>query len=141
MNKLDQYLHNEAQSQFSDEKRQEIEETKVGHSHLSENLQYEFEKAKEYAKTRGISVKVCLWCGGPAFIKDTRSKSVPLCDKCEKARPDVERRLGMTKSTKILPGDAVKIANSRTTRTRPFWSPNNPNNKPGGRPPRPTEIF
>lgn len=141
MNKLDAYLHNESQAQFSDEKRTEIESNKVGSSHLSPQLQYEFEKAKEYAKTRGISVKSCLWCQGPAYCKDIHSTRAPLCDKCEGARPEIERRLGKTKSIRILPGDAIKIANSHTTRTGPFWSPNSPDKKPGGRTPRPLETL
>lgn len=143
MNKLDAYLINEAEKQFSTEKRMEIEfgEDKVGKSKLSENLSYELQKAKEYARTHGINVKSCSWCQSPAFVSNVRANSAPLCDKCEGARPEIEYRLKVTKQVHLTPQDAVKVANSRTVSRGPYWSPNNPNAKPGGKTPRPRENF
>lgn len=125
MNKLDEYISNESQKQFSDEKRDVVEKEKLGKSKMSDELQYEYEKAKEYAKTKGLSVRPCIWCQSPAFLRDV--KEVPLCNKCSNGRDAIERRLKQIKGAKFTLGDAVKVANSSTKRTGPFFDPKNPN--------------
>ncbi|HSV95133.1 MAG TPA: hypothetical protein VLH94_04160 [Spirochaetia bacterium] len=122
--KLDSYLSGESQRQFSNEKREQIEEEKLGKAKMGEELQYEYEQAKEHAKIKGLSVRPCAWCGKPAFLHDV--KQVPVCDKCSPGRDAIERRLKQIKGAHLTPGDAVKIANSRTTRTGPFFNPKSP---------------
>lgn len=124
--KLDTYIRNEAQGQFSDDKRTQIYREKLGYNKMSKTLQFEYDKAIEDTKGKLLSILKCLWCGGPVITRDVRSGKVPLCLNCEPGRPAIERRINRAGGgISILPGDAVKIANSRTTRVGPFGSPGN----------------
>lgn len=108
-NKLDDYLHQESQSQFSDEKREQVETEKLGKGHLGRNIM------QELAKIKGRNVGVCEWCEEELIIPNVRVKVI-LCPRCESGRSVIEGFLRNRKQEHLTQQDKIKISQTKTVR-------------------------
>lgn len=122
--KIDDYIRNESQAQFSAAKRAAIEANPVGKSKLGQNLTEELREnlMHKMARLKNGSVSSCELCGASLVIDDIRKKVI-LCPRCEESRSVVERMLGNRHSQHLNDTDRKSILSSRTLRVGPFYNP------------------
>ena len=129
-NKLDSYIRNESQAQFSDEKREEVEETKLGKSKFSVGLVENFNGSKtisaedleKLAKLKNQTVLVCSICGRGFLARNSRGNSFPLCPQHINQKSLGERvakGLGFNKKVDTLD----YLRRTRTTSVGPYFKP------------------
>jgi len=88
------YLEQEQSQQFSQEKMDEVVESKVGKSSMSPGMARELEYATKKAKLSGQSVRTCQVCNKPLVIRDTQHKETGFyCHLCEHMKPVQERKM------------------------------------------------
>lgn len=122
--KLDDYIRNESQAQFSAAKREAIENNPLGKSKLGPNLIEELREnlMHKMARIKTGSVATCELCGASLIVDDIRKKVI-LCPRCEEGRSVVERMLGKRHSQHLSPEDKKSILQSSTVRVGPFFNP------------------
>lgn len=121
MSKIDEYLHNERQDQFSDDKRAEVEKSRVGLSKLSENNVIDLERMKRIARAKNQSVTLCLLCDKPFLNRDTRQQLCPDCMKNKKQAFDLYKaRFGNNTTSGLTPKIKERILADRTVLRGPF---------------------
>lgn len=123
--KVDDYLRQEIEGQFSQSKLDEIYAKKFGKSKLSPELAEELHEAQNYARRKGFSVTPCEVCGRPAIVKNVR-EGHPLCDT---HLPFLKLGLGLMAKNggnRIMAKDLEYAAQRRTTMQGPFYNPKDP---------------
>lgn len=115
-NKIDSYMDQENQNQMSDDKRNEIQDSQLGRSKLSPDLEEEYRIAKARAKGKDQSVFICEWCQSqPVTVKSSR-EVVHLCPACCGGRSVIELYMKQNRLGHLTDSDRVSIAKKKVTR-------------------------
>lgn len=105
INKIDAYLHAEAEAQFPTSKRVEI---------MSKRIPWTREELERLAKIKGKTVKECIWCGKPVLVDDSRQ--MPLCFEDESGRSVIKRYIQSNHIITLTEKNKEAILNSHTLR-------------------------
>lgn len=111
------YLHNQAQAQFSDEKREEIEEAQLGKNNFSDESY-----VKKLAEIKDKSARQCEFCEKWIIIDNLKNKPY-LCPRCTEGKSVISGYLKSHKQEHLNQQDKQRIGESRTLRRGPFFKP------------------
>lgn len=129
MNKIDDYISNESQRQFSQKKRDAIGQAgdySLGKSTMSENLAEQLRRAQLEARGKDQSARLCeMQCGRIVFVRDLKDRPY-LCNLCNHYKPVLTKLMNRRKEGVIKPKDLAWLARQKTTAVGPFWNPKDP---------------